>query len=43
MASSERSESKNCPQCARTKAVYERELARKEKAVDDLKQQLRCP
>ena len=43
LASSERTESKSCPQCARTKAVYERELARKEKAVDDLKQQLRCP
>ena len=41
-AGSERSEPRGCPQCARTKALYERELARKEKAAEDLKQQLRC-
>ena len=40
-ASSERSEPKGCPRCAQTKAVYERELARKEKTAEDLKQQLR--
>ena len=42
-ASSERSEPKGCPRCAQTKAVYERELARKEKTAEDLKQQLRYP
>ena len=41
-ASSERGGPKGCPQCARTKAMCEREMARKEKAAEDLKQQLRC-
>ena len=41
-AGSERGGSKGCSQCAKTKTMYEREMARKEKAVEDLKQQLRC-